>query len=239
MPHRILSLSQAAKRIRVPERELAHLAQRHEIPHQRRGDEPVFEKRLLDEWAQRRILNLAAGPLADHHRVAVAERQARPSDDTLIESLLRPDWIRPALSAKTKPSLLREMAALAVSTGLLFDEASFLEALEERERASSTALGGGVALLHARFHDPYHAEASFLVLGRSRTPLFFGAEDGATTDLFFLLYCTDDAGHLHALARLCILAQRPGLLDSLRAAEDAASMYRLLADAEVALLRQL
>ena len=74
MPHRILSLQQAARHIRINERELFHLVQREEIPYQRRGEEILFEHRLLDDWAQRRILGLPTQSLAQHHREGVAAR---------------------------------------------------------------------------------------------------------------------------------------------------------------------
>lgn len=239
MPHQLLTLAQAAARAQIPERELLHMAQRDEVPHQWRGEEPVFEKRLLDEWVQRRILTMGTAPLATLQRKTLAELRTTAREDALIKRLMRAEWINPSVSAKTKPSLLREMAELANSTSLLFDDAGFLDALREREEEASTAIEGGIALLHARFHDPYHAEDSFIVLGRTNPPIFFGGPEGETTDLFFLIYCTDDALHLHTLARLCMLAQTPGLLDSLREAEDSEEMYQILLEREKEILQNL
>nr|MBP7638357.1 helix-turn-helix domain-containing protein [Kiritimatiellia bacterium] len=119
MPHRILSLPQAARHIRIPERELYHLVQRDEIPFIRQGDDVVFEHRVLDDWAQRRILGLPGRMLSEHHRQETAVRTGKDSADILIERLCRPGWINPALSAKTKPGVIRDMVALAVTTGLL------------------------------------------------------------------------------------------------------------------------
>jgi mannitol/fructose-specific phosphotransferase system IIA component (Ntr-type) len=239
MPHRILSLQQAARHIRIPERELYHLVQRDEIPFQRRGDEVVFEKRLLNEWTQRRILGLATASLHEHHRDSTARRSERPSEDALVERLFRPEWIQPALGSRTKPAVLRDMVALALKTGLLYDDASLLSELEARESVSSTAVSGGAAFLHARYHDPYLASDSFVVLGRTEGHIFFGAADGEETDLFFLICCTDDALHLHTLARLCMLAHGSSLLPDLRAAGSAEEMLRLLNAAEHDLLRGL
>ena len=145
MPHRILSLQQAARHIRIPERELFHLVQRDEIPFLRQGDDVVFEHRVLDDWAQRRILGLPGRALSEHHRQETAGRTGKDSTDILIERLCRPEWIVPALTAKTKPGVIRDMVALAVTTGLLYDDAALQREIEEREDAGSTAIGGGAA----------------------------------------------------------------------------------------------
>ncbi len=239
MPHRILTLQQAAKYIRIPERELFHLVQREEIPYLRRGDDVVFEQRLLGDWTQRRILGLPTASLLEHHRSATANRATQAADDALVERLFRAEWIAPALTSRTKPSVLRNMVALAMNTGLLYDDAALLTELEEREAVASTAIGGGAAFLHARYHDPYLASDSFVVLGRTVSQLFFGAQDGGQTDVFFLICCTDNALHLHTLARLCMLAHGSTLLPDLRAAASSEEMFHLLVHAERELLRSL
>lgn len=236
MPHRILSLQQAAKHIRISERELFHLVQRDEIPYVRRGDEVCFEHRELDDWAQRHIMGLTSRTLEAHHREGIAGRVKKAQEDVLVESLFRPEWIEPSLASRTKPAVLRDMVALAAATGMLFDDASFLREIEAREAVASTAMEGGTAFLHARYHDPYLCDESFVVLGRAVRPIFFGAPDGGETDLFFLVCCNDDALHLHALARLCMLAKGSGLFDDLRGAETATEMYDALVRSEHALL---
>ena len=237
MPHKIFSLQQAARHIRIPERELFHLVQREEIPFLRHGEEIVFEHRRLDDWAQRRILGLPSKTLAKQHHEAVTERMCHAADDILVERLFRPQWIFPALASRTKPGVIRDMVALAVTTGLLYDDAAFQRAIEERESAGSTAIGSGAAFLHARYHDPYYASDSFVVLGKTVQHIYFGAQDGEPTDLFFLVCCTDDELHLHTLARLCLLAHGTLLLSDLRAARTAEEMYQTLSHAERELLK--
>ena len=239
MPHRILSLQQAARHIRVPERELFHLVQRDEIPYIQHGDDVVFEHRVLDDWAQRRILGLPNRALSEHHRQETVGRAGKNADDALVERHMRPEWIEPGLTSRTRPGVIRDMVALAVSTGLLYDDAAFQRELEAREEAGSTAIGGGAAFLHARYHDPFYAADSFVVLGKTIQHIFFGAQDGAQTDLFFLICCMDDALHLHTLARLCMMAHGTSLLPDLRAATTAEEMHHTLVIAERELLKTL
>jgi PTS system nitrogen regulatory IIA component len=131
------------------------------------------------------------------------------------------------------------MVALALETGLLYDDAALLHELEAREEVASTAIGGGAAFLHARYHDPYLCSESFGVFGKTIQPIFFGAQDGEETDLFFLICCTDDAQHLHTLARLCAMSHGSLMLSDIRAASDAEEIYDILCDAERDLLRVL
>lgn len=239
MPHRILTLRQAAQHIRIPERELFHLVQRDEIPYIRQGEEVVFEHRVLDDWAQQRLLGLPERTLRKHHQEETVERQAIDSDEGIVERLFMVEGIEPALASRTKPSVMRDMVALALKTDLLYDDAAFLREVEEREASASTAIGGGAAFLHARYHDPYYAADSFVVLGKTVQQIYFGAQDGEQTDIFFLICCVDDELHLHTLARLCILAHGTMLLPDLRAATTAQEMYDTLLLAERDLLRKL
>jgi len=239
MPHKTLTLQQAAKHIRIPERELFHLVQREEIPFLRRGEEVFFEHRMLDDWAQRRILGLPTKSLTQQHRETTADRTPRASEDILVERLFRPEWINPTLPSRTKPGVIRDMVDLAVSTGLLYDDAALRREIEARESVSSTAIGGGAAFLHARYHDPYSASDSFVVLGKTAQHIFFGALDGEDTDLFFLICCTDDTLHLHTLARLCMMAHGSLMLSDLRAANSADEMYGILCRTERELLKTL
>ncbi len=153
-----------------------------------------------------------------------------------MPDLLQPDYIDPALTAKTKASVLREMVALADRTGNLNQSRDLLESLSAREELCSTALPEGLALLHPRHHDPYMFESSFIALGRSVQEIHFGAPDGQPTTLFFLICCQDDRIHLHTLARLCLMAQRTRLLASLREAPDAAAMHAEILAAEAQVL---
>ena len=81
-------------------------------------------------------------------------------------------------------------------------------------------------------------EAPFLALGRTIQQIPFGAPDGRSTDLFFLLGCPDARMHLHTLARLCLMAQKTTLLADLRQAEDAAAMCECILAAEQAVLAE-
>ena len=230
-----LDLKSAAARLHMDELELKHFAQREEVLAQKRGDDFFFERRLLDEWAQRRMIGLHPKQLTGEHTHAMTER-AKSTGEVRISDLLSVEAIAPGLSAKNKGGVLRDMTDLAESTGKVYDKDALFKGLTEREEAASTAVGGGAAFLHVKFHDEYLVSESFLALGRTARPVFFGAPDDEGTDIFFLINCTDRALHLHVLARLCLLAHGTTLLADLRAAPDAAAMLDVLKAAEASLL---
>lgn len=238
MEYGFLDLKHAAARLHMDELELKHFAQREEVPSHKRGDDFMFESRLLDEWAQRRMIDLPAKKLTGEHSHAMDER-AKSSGEVHISDLLSEDAIAPFLAAKTRGGVLRDMTELADSTGKVYDKDALFKGLSEREEAASTAVGGGAAFLHVKFHDEYLVSESFLALGRTTRPVFFGAPDNEGTDIFFLINCTDRKLHLHVLARLCLLAHGTTLLADLRAAPDAATMKAMLDSAETGLLGSL
>lgn len=232
MDYHLMDLKSAAAHLHMSANELRHFAQREEVPSVKRGDDYFFEHRPLDEWAQRRLIALPDKQLAREHQLARDERRQAAGDDFHIADILRPETIWPDLTSKTKAGVLRDMTDQADATGLLYDPETLFAELSSREEVASTAAGGGVAFLHPRYHDPYLFQETFLALGRTVRPVFFGSQDGAGTDLFFLICCTDHTLHLHILARLCLLAHGTGLLEGLRAAPDAEAMHALLKQAE-------
>ena len=212
--------------------DLRHFAQRGEVASVKRGDMYFFEHRELDEWAQRRLMVLNEKTLTAEHKVAMIERRRNDGHDFHVADLLRPETIAPTLTAKGRAGVLRDMTDFADSTGLLYDPVTLFAELSAREEVASTAAGGGVAFLHPRYHDPYLFQETFLALGRTVRPVFFGSQDGEGTDLFFMICCTDHTLHLHILARLCLLAHGTPLLQELREAPDAETMHAALKKAE-------
>ena len=177
--------------------------------------------------------------LTEYHRKATLEvREFRPHQ-ALLPEMIEPKCIAPALPARTKASVLRELVNLARSSGRLNDAPSLIRSLEEREALCSTGMPGGFAVPHPRVPDPYLCESSVIVLGRTSHQIPFGAPDGRGTDLFFLICCQDDRLHLHTLARLCLMAQKTAVLETLRQAPDAESMHSSLLAAEQEVLAKL
>jgi excisionase family DNA binding protein len=235
MPHRTYGVEEVARYLHLALADVEKLVKNQDIPCERHGERLVFRKVEIDAWASRRILGLEGRGLTEYHRKTSQDlRQLVPSG-ALMPQMMEAGFIEPALPAKTKASVVREMAALAERTGRVYDPAGLRAGIEAREELCSTGVPGGLALMHSRFPDAYMFESPFIVLGRTVQEIPFGAPDGQATTLFFLLCCPDDRLHLHTLARVCMMAQKTDLLARLREAPDGPDMLHtiLAAEAEV------
>jgi len=239
MPHTRFNLNEAAEYLHISVDDLTTLVKRGEIPFEKTVSRYVFKRGEIDAWESRRLLGLREDYLDAYHRKSSAKMHDLSKNSAIMAELLKPSWIKPALTSRTKSSIIRDMVDLADSTGLLNDKKGLLDSVIEREKLCTTALSGGLAILHSQHHEPYMSEDSLVVLGRTVQPVPFGSPDGRTTDLFFLVCCQDDRIHLHVLARICMLCQQTPLLMNLRELETAQEIYDAIVYHEIELVRTL
>jgi nitrogen PTS system EIIA component len=236
MPYRTFGIDEVARYLHLSRADLDRLVKDQDIPFERHGERLVFRKVEVDAWASQRILGMEGRRLAEYHQKSSHGAQQIVPQAAIMPGMVRPEFIAPALTAKTKASVLRQMAALAEKSGCVCDRQALLQGLEAREELCSTGIPGGLALLHSRNPETYLFETAFLALGRTIQQIPFGAPDGQSTNLFFLIGCPDDRMHLHTLARLCLMAQKTDLLVDLRQAADADAMCDSILAAEQAVL---
>ncbi len=237
MPHRTFNIREAAEYLHVTEAEVEELVRAGEIPFESMGNRVVFRRKDVDSWASCRVLGLECDGLDEFHRKTTAKYHDLSKQKAIIPELMQVRFVEPALAARTRASLIREMAGLAAATGLVVQPEDLRVSLDARERMASTALPGGVAMLHPAQHDPYLFDDSFILLARTVQSLPFGSPDGLTTDIFFLIASQDDRIHLHLLARLCAICHNTDALERIRAAGGAREIYEVLLAAEEEILR--
>jgi excisionase family DNA binding protein len=236
MLFRILTVEAVADYLNLTPADIEQRVKDREIPFERRGSRLIFRKGDIDEWASRRILGFSGDRLAAYHEKSTRHTRPLLPHETILPEMLAAGALAAAMTSKTKASVLRDLVALAETTGQLNDPKTLVDSLAAREELCSTAMPGGFALPHQRTQEPYLLETSFLVVGRTIQPIHFGAPDGEPTDLFFLICCQDDRLHLHILARLCLMAMKTEVLAQLRAAADAPAMRDVLIAAEAEIL---
>ena len=239
MPHRPLSFKEACARLRIPEQTLRDAVKYNEVPHRKQGAEPIFSASELNAWASARILALSPKALLPEHNASTRMDVKEVKDNILIPLLLKVEYIHLDFNSKTRKSVIRDLVDVAAEHGLLCDPADLLQQLEEREAVSSTALPGGIAIPHPHHPDPYLIMEPFMLIARTQKPIWFGAEDDAPTDLFFLLCCGENMSHLHVLARLCMMVRDTDILTNLRAAETPESVMEALLASEHEVLSKL
>ena len=236
MTPRTFTIEELTEYLHLNPGDVERLMRETDLPHTIRGGRAMFQREEVDEWASKRILGLPGNRLDVYHAKSVrGTRQIFPHL-ALIPELMHPSCIDLALPSKTKSSVIRDVVAVAERTGRVFDPRELLQSIEAREELASTAVPGGIALLHARRHEAFRFEGSFVVLGRTIQPVPFGAPDGRPSQLFFLVCCEDDRIHLHTLARLCLMALKTNVTDQLKAAGTADEAFEALVTAEQSVL---
>jgi hypothetical protein len=143
MPYRFFNADKAAQYLHLHRAELDRLVKARDIPFETRGDRTAFRQRDLDGWASCRILDASSGRLAKYHQRSWQRTCALPAGDMLLPDLIRPEQIHPAMTAKTKASVLRDLVALAQRTGWVCDPSELVASLQAREALCSTAVPGG------------------------------------------------------------------------------------------------
>lgn len=239
MPHRSMSIKEVATYLHLSPGDVETLVRDREIPFEKQGDRVTFRRSIIDAWASQRILKLPTNRLADYHSKTSSKVSEFSPDAAVMPELITPERLNPELKSKTRSSAIRDMVDMAQATDLVSDPKELLTMIEEREGLCSTALPGGWAILHPRHHDPYLVAESFMVVGRAIQPIHFGAQDGAPTDIFFLLCCQDDRLHLHTLARLCTMCMETRVLGDLREANSGAAMQDAIVTTEAEIIRRL
>jgi PTS system nitrogen regulatory IIA component len=239
LPHRSMSIREVATYLHLASADVEKLVRERDIPCEKQGDRFIFRRSIIDAWASQRILALSTPRLAEYHSKTSSKVGEFSPDSAVMPALITPERLNPALTSKTRSSVLRDLVAMAEKNDLVSDPKELRTMLEEREALCSTALPGGLAVLHPRHHDPYLVAESFMVLGRTIQPIHFGSQDGKPTDIFFLLCCQDDRLHLHTLARLCTMCLETPLLDELRAADSGREMQDIILRTEAEIIRRL
>jgi PTS system nitrogen regulatory IIA component len=143
-----------------------------------------------------------------------------------LGDLIAAEAVIPRLPAKPKKQLLHDLAERAAAlTGL--PTRDILEAVLERERVGSTAMGRGIAIPHGRVPG---LQRIVTVFARLDQPVEFEAADEEPVDLVFLLLAPEHAGadHLKALARISRLLREPATIEKLRSSKDRAALYAVL-----------
>ena len=143
-----------------------------------------------------------------------------------MADLISADRVLVGLRAASKRQLLQELAEdAAAACGL--DASTVLDALIQREKLGTTAVGDGIAIPHAKVPGLPKLVGFFARLAR---PVDFDALDDKPVDLIFLLLAPEggSAEHLKALARIARILRDPAMCARLRHAPNADRAYAVL-----------
>lgn len=132
-----------------------------------------------------------------------------------IKDLLRKDIMILDLKAKTKMEAIDEMVDEMAKANIINDKKLFKEEIVKRENQSSTGLGEGVAMPHAKTKA---VNSPAVLFARSKSGVDYEALDGEPTYIFFMIAATEGANetHIETLAKLSKLLLKPGFIEKLK-----------------------
>lgn len=150
-----------------------------------------------------------------------------------IQDVLRKDVMLLDLQATSKEAVIDEMIASLVDKGYVTDFDVFKTGILNREAQTTTGLGDGIAMPHAKNAAVKEATVLF---AKSNKGVDYASLDGQPTDLFFMIAAPEGANdtHLAALAELSKYLMKAGFADRLRAATNPEEVIAVFDTAEAA-----
>ncbi|MFI3082264.1 fructose-specific PTS transporter subunit EIIC [Streptococcus sp. 2022WUSS135] len=150
-----------------------------------------------------------------------------------IQDVLRKDVMLLDLQATSKEAVIDEMIASLVDKGYVTDFEVFKTGILNREAQTTTGLGDGIAMPHAKNAAVKEATVLF---AKSNKGVDYASLDGQPTDLFFMIAAPEGANdtHLAALAELSKYLMKAGFADRLRAATNPEEVIAVFDTAEAA-----
>ncbi|MCR4629259.1 MAG: fructose-specific PTS transporter subunit EIIC [Bacillota bacterium] len=148
-----------------------------------------------------------------------------------ITDLLKKESIRIGGSASGKADAIDQMVELMVAGGNIADPEKYKNAVKAREEESTTAIGDGIAIPHAKTDAVKAPGLAAMTLPEG---VDYASPDGEKSDLIFLIAApnTEDNVHLQVLSRLSTLLMDDDFCDALRGAEDADAFLAVIDKAE-------
>jgi len=233
MDNETMDLEQLASYLQRDVREVSKMASRGHLPGQKIGGQWRFASAEINYWIETQLPSYTAEELE-----AIEAGTSRGQQETkpLLTALLSQDTMAVPLAATTKASVLKELVNLAEKSWQVYAPDALLSAIKQREELGSTALSSGIAVPHPRRPSPTMLGDPVVAYARTFSGIPFGAQQGALSDLFFLVCCREQRTHLKVLARISRMMLLPGLVDDLRAAETVAESFQILNEGERQLL---
>ncbi|HEM3455480.1 fructose-specific PTS transporter subunit EIIC [Streptococcus suis] len=150
-----------------------------------------------------------------------------------IQDVLRKDVMLLDLQATSKEAVIDEMITSLVDKGYVTDFDIFKTGIMNREAQTTTGLGDGIAMPHAKNAAVKEATVLF---AKSNKGVDYASLDGQPTDLFFMIAAPEGANdtHLAALAELSKYLMKAGFADRLRAATNPEEVIAVFDTAEAA-----
>lgn len=144
-----------------------------------------------------------------------------------ISDLLKKEIMIMELAADNKLDAINEMIAKLKEKKMISDEELFREEIMNREELSSTGLGDGIAMPHAKTKA---VNTPCVLFARSEKGIDYDSLDGQPAHLFFMIAAEDGANntHIETLANLSKLLLKANFIEKLRKAKNPDEVIELV-----------
>ena len=149
-----------------------------------------------------------------------------------ITQLLTRHTIILDLEAHSKQDVLTELIGQLNQAGNLLDKKKFTEDILAREAQSTTGIGDGIAIPHAKSGA---VKVPSIAFGRSMKGIDYESLDGQPAHLFFMIAASEGANndHLEALSRLATFLMDENFRNQILAATSIEEVLNAVTDKEV------
>jgi fructose-specific phosphotransferase system IIA component len=143
--------------------------------------------------------------------------------------VLDKDLIKVPLEHSTKNAIIEELVDVLASKRGKSHREEILKAVLDREALGSTGLADSIAIPHAKTAA---VDKVAVVVGISRTPVDFNAQDGKLSQFFFLVIAPEKeaSAHIEVLASIARATSSPAFRRLLQSARSADEVMRLFLD---------
>lgn len=150
-----------------------------------------------------------------------------------ITELITKDTIKLNLVSKDKSSVIDELVNKLHEAGKLNDKEAYREAILAREAQSTTGIGEGIAIPHAKTAA---VKTPSIAFGRSVEGVDYDALDGMPSNLFFMIAASEGANneHLETLSKLSSYLMDMTFREGLLKAETEDEVITLINEKQVA-----
>lgn len=148
-----------------------------------------------------------------------------------ITELLTSSTIKLDVQSKTKSEIIHELVTVLDEAQKLNNKEEYEKAVLAREEQSTTGVGEGIAIPHAKTAA---VKTPAIAFGRSKAGIDYQSFDGQDSHLFFMIAASEGANntHLEALSKLSALLMRSEIREQLMAAETAEDILQVFNNSE-------
>ncbi|MFB6466905.1 fructose-specific PTS transporter subunit EIIC [Cytobacillus sp. Hz8] len=144
-----------------------------------------------------------------------------------ITELLTRDTINISMIGKSKTEAIDELVAVLNQAGKLNNANTYREEILKREELSTTGIGDGIAIPHAKTSAVKNAAIAF---GKSVSGVDYESLDQQPTHLFFMIAAPEGANntHLEALSRLSTILMKKDVRERLMSAKSVDEILEII-----------